>query len=236
MAARAARSAARAPLSRERVLRAAIELADAEGVDALTMRRLGQRLGVEAMSLYNHVANKEDVLAGMVDVLVGDIPTVAPDPDWRTAMRAQAMGARALVVRHAGAPMLILSRRSMSPALTRYMDGATGLMLAGGLSAHLVHNAMHVLGSRLLGFTQELFDTGDLGPELAGIMRDLNAGIYPNIATVLREIHHDDDEEFVFGLDLLLNGLEGVRAAAGNRAAPLATPERPVGDSRASVR
>ncbi|HYO44738.1 MAG TPA: TetR/AcrR family transcriptional regulator C-terminal domain-containing protein [Candidatus Limnocylindrales bacterium] len=216
MAARAARSAARAPLSRERVLRAAIELADTDGVDALTMRRLGQALGVEAMSLYNHVANKGDVLAGMVDVLVGDIPTVAPGPDWRAALRAQAMGARSVVVRHAWAPALILSRRSMSAALTRYMDGATGLMLEGGLSADLVHNAMHVLGSRLLGFTQELFDTGDLGPELAGILRDLDAATYSNIAAVLREIHHDDDDEFAFGLDLVLDGLERLRVPGGD--------------------
>lgn len=206
------RSKVRKPLTRERVLRAAIELADAEGVDALTMRRLGQALGVEAMSLYNHVASKDDILAAIVDVLVGEIPLGADERDWRAALRQQALAARALFARHPWAPRLITARSTMSPAIVSYMDAVIGALQAGALPPELVHNAMHVLGSRILGFTMELFDTSDLGPEVAGILTQTTSTRYPHLTLALGSIRgHDDDVEFAFGLDLILDGLEHVR-------------------------
>ena len=205
------KAGSRRPLTRERVLRAAIDLADAEGVDALTMRRLGQALGVEAMSLYNHVASKDDILNGIVDVLVGEIPLAPGGTDWRAALRAQSLAARDLVRRHAWAPQLITSRTTMSPAMVTYMDAVVGTLHGGGLSHDLTHNAMHVLGSRILGFTMELFDPTDLGPEVASILRETTTDRYPHLAATLGQVHHDDDVEFAFGLDLILDGLERSR-------------------------
>jgi AcrR family transcriptional regulator len=213
------RSKIRRPLTRERVLRAAIELADAEGVDALTMRRLGQALGVEAMSLYNHVASKDDILAAIVDVLVAEIPLGTGRPDWRAALRQQALAARALFARHPWAPRLISARSTMSPAMVAYMDSVVGTLQSGELPSALVHDAMHVLGSRILGFTMELFDTTDLGPEVAGILSQTTSARYPHLAAALDSIRgHDDDVEFVFGLDLILDGLERARIEATDQA------------------
>jgi AcrR family transcriptional regulator len=203
----------RLPLSRDRILRAAVELADDGGIESVTMRRLGQALGVEAMSLYHHVASKDDVLDGMVDVLVGDIAPPAQGSDWRTAIRERAQSARRLLAEHPWAPRLITSRSRLSPAILRYMDGVMGSLLAGGLSSQLAHLALHVIGSRVLGFTQELFDPTDLGPEVAKIFQPDWSGQYHSLASVLHDVSHDDDAEFEFGLDLILDGLERVRTS-----------------------
>lgn len=213
----------RAPLSKERVLRAAIVLADGSGLESLTMRRLGQELGVEAMSLYHHVANKDDVLDGIVDLVVGEIAVPAADADWKAAMRQRSLCARELIKRHRWAPRLIVSRVAMSPAMLRYMDSVMGTLRRAGFSNELAHHAMHVMGSRMLGFTQELFDPGDLGPEVAGILlREIPSAEYPHITEALREVHHDDDVEFEFGLDLILDGLERARDTARCRATVVA--------------
>lgn len=202
------RPTGRPTLTRERVLRAAIALADEEGVDAVTMRRLGQATGVEAMSLYNHVANKEDVLGGVLDLLVDEIPVARPREDWRGAMREQALAARDLMERHPWAMRLLLAQRTMSASTLGYMDRVTGLMLAGGLSPQLAHTSMHVLGSRVFGFSQELFDVNDMGPEVAAMLVGARSGRYPNVASTMSVITHDDDAEFGIALDLILDGLE----------------------------
>jgi AcrR family transcriptional regulator len=215
----------RVPLSRQRVLGAAVALADDGGVDALSMRRLAQELGVVPMALYKHVSNKDELLDGMVDVVVGEIDPPPSGTDWKTAIRQRVLSARSALLRHPWASRVIESRTSPTPRVVEYMDSVIGIFRAGGFSIDLTHHAMHAMGSRLLGFTQELFnDTANVGPEMQAVMpRDL-AGRYPHIAELVMAITHDeasvvgqgcDDQfEFEFALDLLLDGLERLRDTA----------------------
>jgi AcrR family transcriptional regulator len=220
----------RRPLSRERVLRAAVELADERGLDALTMRNLGQALGVEAMSLYNHVANKEAILDGVIEVVVGEVleavegtETLADPSEWKAVMRRRILAARGVFLRHRWAPEVLESRAEPAPVVMRYFDGLLGLMLQGGFSADLAHHAMHALGSRAIGFTQELFEgEGDVPAETVALMAQQMAAEYPNLGEMLQVVTHDadttlgwcDDQfEFEFGLDVLLDGLEQRRDA-----------------------
>ena len=218
----------RIPLTRERVLRAAITLADAGGIEALSMRRLGQELGVEAMSLYNHVANKDDVLDGMVDAVVGEINDIVseiemPSGDWVTAARRRILSARSVLLRHPWAPGVLESRTNMTAPMLRYFDGLIGLFREAGFSVDLTHHAMHALGSRALGFTQELYDdSDDLSDEAMMMFLQQMSGEYPHLVGMVQEISHDDDStlgwcddqtEFEFALDLILDGLERLRAA-----------------------
>ncbi len=207
------------------MLRAAVHLADGSGIESLTMRRLAHELGVEAMSLYNHVANKEDILDGIVDVVVSEIDPPPTGVDWKTAMRERVLLAREVMKSHPWAPGLIESRTKISPTMLGYMDSMIGLMREGGFSLDLAHHAMHALGSRLLGFTQELFESedDDYGPEVAAVMLQQMAETYPHISEMMTVISHDDESvvgqgcddqfEFEFGLDLILDGLERTHAA-----------------------
>ena len=220
----------RLPLSRERVLRGAVTLADEHGLDALTMRSLGQQLGVEAMSLYNHVANKEAILDGVVEMVVGEVLEAADGTDrlsapaeWKAVTRRRILAAREVLLRHRWAPEVLESRTNMPPVLIRYYDELLGLMLQGGFSADLAHHAMHALGSRALGFTQELFqEDDDMPAETVALMAQQMAAEYPNLGEMLKVVTHDadttlgwcDDQfEFEFGLDLILDGLERRRDA-----------------------
>lgn len=217
----------RTPLSRERVLQAAVDLADRHGIAALTMRNLAGELGVEAMSLYHHVANKEDLLTGVVDTIATELCEAVdrldgPDPgvDWKLAMRRRILTAREVMLRHRWAPSVIETRTQASPAILRYFDGLLGIMVAGGFSYDLAHHAMHALGSRALGFTQELFEPDEQNPddELSMAQLEAMAEEIPNLVTMVSQVSHDepdvtlgwcdDQTEFEFGLDLLLDGLE----------------------------
>jgi AcrR family transcriptional regulator len=220
----------RTPLNRDRVLRAAVELADREGIEAVSMRRLGQELGVEAMSLYNHVAKKEDVLDGMVDVIVAEIDPASDSSDWKTAARNRILSARRVMRRHPWASDVIVSRRQPGPLMMGYMDAMGGIMRRGGFSVDLMHHAFHALGSRVLGFSQELYDdSGELqmAPEMQALMLRQMGEAYPNLAAVVAQVAHDDASvvgsgcddqfEFEFALDLILNGLEGLRRSELSR-------------------
>jgi len=220
----------RAPLTRERVLQAAVEIADERGLAALTMRSLGQQLGVEAMSLYNHVTNKDDVLDGLVEVVTGEVlaaaEQIAPPADpseWKAVMRARILAARGVLLRHRWAPGLMETRTKSPPTAMQYFDSVLGLMLQGGFSLDLAHHALHALGSRMLGFSQELFMDADEAPEpeVGALMLKQMEAHYPNLAALMRVVNHDADStiggcddqfEFEFGLDLLLDGLERLRA------------------------
>ena len=215
----------RTPLTRERVLKAAVALADNAGIESLSMRRLANELGVEAMSLYNHVDNKEGILDGMVDVVVNEIVEPSVGAEWKTAMRQKGMSARQALLRHPWAPDLIASRNEATPTVMKYMDSVIGILLRGGFSNDLAHHSLHALGSRILGFTQELFETDDPTPEAsAALMLQIQAGGYPNIAQMLTAVDHgedsvvgggcDDQFEFEFALDLILDGLERLRDRA----------------------
>jgi len=221
----------RAPLSKTRVLEAAMNLADRSGIETLTMRNLAQELGVEAMSLYYHVANKEALLDGLVDSLLteieqerGDFEVVMDQGGWLPTMRSLILTARTVMLRHPWAPRVIESRTTMTPTLLRYFNALLGIMIEGGFSNDLGHHAMHALGSRALGFNQELFepDNTEQGDEAAEAMMADLAPQLPYLMGMLAEVVHDDPDttlgwcddqtEFEFGLDLLLTGLEARRA------------------------
>ena len=208
----------RTPLSKERVLQAAVSLADAGGIESLSMRKLAQELGVEAMSLYNHVRSKDDVLDGIADVVIGEIDIGASGADWTTAMRRQVLSARKVLLRHRWAPRVIDSRTGMSPAIMRYFESVLRIFREGGFSVDQTHHALHVMGSRVLGFTQELFDDSpglESSPEAAAILAREMANEYPYITEMALAVSHgeglggcDDDQEFELALDLLLGGLQ----------------------------
>ena len=219
----------RLPLSRERVLRAAIRVADQSGIESLTMRRLAEDLGAEAMSLYYHVANKESLLDGIADAVVAEINDVVGAIDvpsagasWKTAVRRRILSAREVLLRHPWAPRVFETRTSTSPAVLLYYDGLLRLMRDGGFSYDLIHHALHALGSRALGFTQELFDpsAGASDEDTAAALEGMTDQI-PHLVAMFMEVAHDDPDstlgwcddqtEFEFGLDLILDGLDKLR-------------------------
>jgi AcrR family transcriptional regulator len=213
----------RARLNRERVRRAAVELADESGIQAVTMRALAQRLGVEAMALYNHVANKEELLDGMVEVVLSEISeaTTAINGEWKTTMRGRILAAREVWLRHRWAPGVLESRTDLGAHLNRCYDSLIGLFRDGGFSLDLTHHALHALGTRALGFTHEPWDDSQPLPDPTLVARQM-AGEYPNIAAMLEYVSHeadttlgwcDDQFEFEFALDLILDGLERLRDA-----------------------
>jgi AcrR family transcriptional regulator len=216
----------RMPLSRERILRAAVELADRGGVESLSMRKVAQELDVVPMALYRHVANKDEMLGGMVDAVLGEIDVPEVGLDWKTPMRRRILSARRMLLRHPWAARVIESRTEPTPALIGYFDEMIGIFLAGGFSIELTHHALHAMGSRLLGFTQELFDdTPDMEPEAEREMYEAMADAYPNIGQLVEIVMHDDASvvgdrgcddqfEFEFALDLMLDGLERLRDTA----------------------
>ena len=204
----------RASLNRERVFSAAMAIADKDGIEAVTMRRLGEELGVEAMSLYHHVQDKDEILAGMTDAFVREIDEPTGALDWKAKIRARAMTARRLARRHRWAPHLLASPRQLSLTALHYQEWVLARLLEGGLSNQLAHSAMHIVGSRTLGFSQELSGVGDDAPETAGkILKSIDLAEFPVIAQAIKGVHHDEDAEFAFGLDLILDGLERARDA-----------------------
>ncbi len=222
-----AEAARRVPLNRDRVLEAAVTLADEVGIESLSMRRLAQELGVVPMALYKHVANKEELLDGMVDTLVSEIDPPVPDAPWKSAVRLRVLSARRALLRHPWARPVIETRTTTTPAVLGYMDGFVGMFLGGGLSVDLTHHVMHALGSRMWGFTQEVFDDSagrDAGGqqimpvEVRTAMAMQMAESYPNLFRIALAAAHDDESvvgsgcddqfEFEFALDLLLDGFE----------------------------
>ncbi|MCW2500030.1 MAG: putative transcriptional regulator, TetR family protein [Frankiales bacterium] len=204
-------------LTRERVLRAAVGLADTGGIDALTMRRLGEELGVEAMSLYKHVANKDDLLDGMIDSVFGEIYLPAGGTDWRSSMHQRAISVREVMARHRWAVGLMESRTAPGPATLRHHDAVLGTLREAGFSVELAAHAFSALDSYLYGFAlQERslpFDTAEQTAEAAElILAQLPADDYPHLTELVRE-HvlqpgYDYGNEYAFGLDLILDGLE----------------------------
>ena len=214
----------RTPLNRARVLTAAVALADEVGLDALSMRRLAEVLGVVPMALYKHVANKDELLDGMVDAVIGEIGPVASGVGWKDAIRLRVLSARQALLRHPWARQALETRTNRTPAVLAYTDEFIGMFLAGGFSVDLTHHVMHALGSRMWGFTQELFDAAASGgeapmpPEAPAAMVQEMAVRYPNILQVATAARHDDGSvvsygcddqfEFEFALDLMLDGFE----------------------------
>jgi AcrR family transcriptional regulator len=217
-------AAPRAPLSRRRVLRAAVALADRGGVGALSMRKLAQELGVEAMSLYHHVANKDDILDGIVDVVFGEIELPTGEAGWEAAMRRRAVSAREALRRHPWATGLMESRRTPGPANIRHHDAVLGVLRNAGFPVELAAHAYSLLDSYIYGFAlQEAslpFHTPEETAEVAQeIMSEFPADEYPHLAEIATE-HvlqpgYDYGDEFLYGLDLILDGLARALAATG---------------------
>jgi AcrR family transcriptional regulator len=214
---RTVRQPARETLTRQRVLHAAVELADTGGLETLSMRKLGEAVGVEAMSLYNHVANKEDLIDGMVDLVFGEVEVPAPDDDWRRAMRQRAISMRLVLSRHRWAIGLMESRSAPGPATLRHHDAVLGCLRQGGFSLTLTAHAVSVLDSYIYGFALQekalpLGSPDEIAELADSIMGGFGEGQYPyltEIATahVMRPGYTYGDE-FEFGLDLVLDGLQ----------------------------
>src|SRR5215469_17529781 len=209
----------RAQLTRQQVVMAAIELADRDGIDSISMRRLAQELGIEAMSLYTHVRIKEDLLDGIADAVIGAIPVDAVAADWRTSLRQMALGARGVMLRHPWAPRAIETRTAPGPAALAYVNAVLGILREGGFSVAQAHSALHLLGSRMFGFTRELFaESAAAGPEAAPSLPAGFAAAFPYAAEMAVAVSHggalgpcDDDVEFTSGLGFILNGLGRLR-------------------------
>lgn len=209
-------AASRVKLTRERVLAAAVALADVTGIESLTMRKLGAELGVEAMSLYHHVGNKSELLDGMIDVVFAEIDLPA-GTDWRAAMRGRALSARAVLARHRWAMGLMDSRSTPGPATLRHHDTVLGVLRAAGFDVAMAAHAYAVLDSYIYGFAVQQaslpFETAEESTDLARAMTvGFAAGEYPHLVEMAAE-HvllpgYDFGDEFAFGLDLILDGLE----------------------------
>ncbi|MCC5037059.1 TetR/AcrR family transcriptional regulator [Streptomyces sp. WAC 00631] len=206
----------RGTLSRERVIRTAMAVADEKGSAALTMRAVAGPLGVEAMSLYHHVAGREDLLDGMVDAVFGEIELPPPDTDWKSAMRRRAVSARAALRRHPWAVALMDSRTRPGPATLRHHDTVLGTLRAGGFSVPMAAHAFSLIDSYLYGFVIQELSLPFSGPaeldEVAGaILREMPADAYPHLTELATEHAlkpgYDYADEFTFGLALILDAL-----------------------------
>jgi len=217
--------APRIPLTRQRVLRAAVDLADRGGAGSLSMRKLAQELGVEAMSLYHHVANKDAILDGIVDVVFSEIELPSGATSWKAAMRQRATSAREALRRHPWATALMESRSTPGPATLRHHDAVLGILRNAGFSIELAAHAYSVLDSYIYGFalqeTSLPFKTPEETAELAeSIMAEFPANEYPHLTEIaLRHVlqpGYDYGNEYKFGLDLILDGLERALAPSLN--------------------
>jgi len=213
----------RAPLSRERVLRAALALADEGGIESLSMRKLGQELGVEAMSLYNHVANKDDIQDGIVEIVLSEIEMPSDEADWKSAIRQTAISAHEVFVRHRWACSLMMRVPRVSPVRMRWMESVLRTLREAGFSADMTHHAYHALDSHITGFTlwqvSMPFETKEELVDLAkAFLPEIPADEYPYVIEHaeqhLAPSSPDGRTEFEFGLDLILDGLGRLRDSA----------------------
>jgi AcrR family transcriptional regulator len=210
-------------LSRDRVLRAAIAQADAGGLEALSMRTLAQMLGVAPMALYRHVANKDDLIDGMVDAVFSEIGVPASGGDWQSAMRRRAIAVRDALARHPWAVGLMESRRTPGPANLRHHDAVIGRLRAAGFEVEMAAHAYALLDSYIYGFALTKinlpFDASEkVGDVAEAMLRPFPVNEYPNLVEFLRE-HvmkpgYDYADEFGYGLDVILDGLEQARNRA----------------------
>ena len=210
----------RSPLSRERVLEAAIALADEAGLEALSMRKLAKVLDVKAMSLYNHVANRDDLLDGMVDWVVNEIEVPIVGRDWQEAMRGRAQSAHGVLLQHPWATMPLVSRVNVGPAMLRYIDATLGCLVEAGFSLEMSDHAWNAMDSHIYGFTlQELnfpFEADDYSEAAEAYVAMIPAEKYPymnRLTHLVMEQQYDGLHEFELGLNLILDGLEKLRSS-----------------------
>jgi AcrR family transcriptional regulator len=202
------------------VLRAALALADEAGIESLTMRKLGQELGVEAMSLYNHVENKDDIVDGITELVLAEIEVPSGRPDWKSEIRRTAISSHDVFLRHRWACSLMMSRPKASTPRMLWMEAVLRTLREAGFSADMTHHAYHALDSHITGFTlwqvNMPFETKAELLDLAeGFLRQIPADEYPYIIEHaeqhLAPSSPDGATEFEFGLELILDGLERLR-------------------------
>jgi AcrR family transcriptional regulator len=205
----------RIPLTRGRVLEAAIHLADESGLEALSMRRLAKVLGVEAMSLYNHVKSKDDVLDGMVDIVVSEIEVPAIGTDWKVAMRRRAVSAHEMLRRHTWASLLVVSRLNVGPAMLRYIDATLGCLHEAGFSYGTADHAWNAIDSHIYGFTLQVsnfpLDSSEYAEAAQGFLSQIPEEQYPHMHALAQQViagAHTGVNDFEFGLELILDSLE----------------------------
>ncbi len=206
----------RAPLSRERVLQGAVAVADAGGIGALTIRSLAVELGVKPMSVYHHVANKDEILDGIVDLVFAEIDLPSGDGDWRAEMSRRAFSARAALRRHRWAIGLLESRTSPGPATLRHHDAVIGALRGGGFSVEMTAHAYALVDSFVYGFALQEAALPFEGPETVAevaepMLAAFPAAEYPHFVEMATEYvlqpGYDFGDEFEFGLNLILDGL-----------------------------
>ncbi len=215
---RVPRAGARLPLNRDLVLRTAISVADERGVAAVTMREVASKLGVEAMALYNHVANKNDILDGMVDLVVDEFDLPSNVDDWREAMRCRAVSAHQVFGRHPWAPLLIDSRESSGPSRLRYFDWVLGTLMEAGFPNDGAARAISLLDSYIYGFGIQQLNVsagGDASPEekTEAMLALVPAERYPHLHRMVShamQVGYDAEADFDFGLEVILDGLERI--------------------------
>jgi AcrR family transcriptional regulator len=195
-------------------------LADADGVEGLSMRKLAKELGVEAMSLYHHVAGKDEILNGVVEIVLGEIELPGGGADWKEAIRRSAISAHDVFSRHPWACRLVLTRSGTSPARLRYMDSLLAALREGGFPPGITYHGYHALDSHIMGFTlwQGNFPASeDLATLAADFLRDFPTEDFPDLAEHIEQhvadSGHDGESDFEFVLDLILDGLERIRDA-----------------------
>jgi AcrR family transcriptional regulator len=213
----------RPPLTRGRVLETAVARADQGGLEALTMRKLGQELGVEAMALYHHFANKDDLVDGMVDLVFNEIDLPGAGADWRSSMRQRAVSVHDALLRHRWAIGLMESRRTPGPANLRHHDAVIGSLRAGGFEIEMAAHAYSLLDSYIYGFALTKMNlpfraSEEVGEVAQTMLEPYPLDEYPHLMEILTD-HvmkpgYDYGDEFEYGLDLILDGLEKARATA----------------------
>ena len=215
------RALRRVPLSRERVLDAAIKLADQGGLESLSMRKLGQELGVEAMAVYYHFANKDEVIDGIVDIVFSQIDLPASGADWKSAMRQRAVSLRDVLLRHRWAIGLMESRRKPGPANLRHHDVVIGSLRSAGLDMPTIAHAYSLVDSYIYGFALFAmnlpFDPSEEVAELGqGVLRAFPVNAYPNLVAYISAMRpgYNYGDEFEYGLDLILDGLDRASSTA----------------------
>lgn len=219
----APRATSRLPLSRDRILEAALAIADESGIESLSMRKLGQALGFEAMSLYNHVADKEDVLNGIVDLVLREIDPPSATGPWDEAIRDSAISAHVALGRHPWAAALMLLPAHVSAARLRYMDLLLGRLRDAGLSADSTYHAYHALDAHIFGFSLwqvgHSFSADDLPGLAEAFVQKFPLDGYPHLAEHFEQHLEEGSRHavsaFEFSLDLILDGLAKLRAAGG---------------------
>ncbi|MEL7069574.1 MAG: TetR/AcrR family transcriptional regulator C-terminal domain-containing protein [Cyanobacteria bacterium J06581_3] len=205
----------REPLSRERVLTQALQLADESGIESLSMRKLAEALGVKAMSLYNHVKNKDDIIDGLVDIVASEIELPEVKADWKSSMRKRASSAHDVLLQHPWATMEMVSRVNIGPAMLRYVDATIGCLREAGFSFEMADHAWNAIDAHIYGFTlQELnfpFEAEEYSEAAENYLSLIPADKYPYLNGMTQRVmsgDYDGIHDFEFGLDLILDGLD----------------------------